>query len=152
MLPALALLSFGTALVNGISQIQQGNANAAALAESARIDEENAKLSIAKGESDVADFRRKAGAFLGEQRGAIAQSGLGSGGTNAALMAQSAAGIESDVGNTRMDAALKAAGYQRQAAQSRKASGQARTAGYIGAATSLLSTTADYYAQKRTLR
>lgn len=152
MLPALTLLSFGTALAKGMGQIQQGYADADALAESARIDEENARFSIYKGESDVTDMRRQQGAFTGQQRAAIAQSGLGEGGTNAALVAQSAEGMERDVGNTRIEAALKATGFQRKATQSRSASGASRTAGIIGAGTTLLSTAADYYAQKRTLK
>lgn len=152
MLPALTLLAFGTSLAKGIGQVMQGNADADAMAESARIDEENARFSIYKGEADVADMRRQQGAFMGQQRGAIAQSGLGEGGTNAALMAQSVDAMERDTGNTRMDAALRAAGFRRKAEQSAQTAKSARTAGWIGAGTTLLSTAADYYAQKRTLK
>lgn len=152
MLPALALLAFGSALVKGYGQITQGNADADALRESARIDEENARLAQSKGESDVGDLRVQAGNLFGQQRATIGQSGLGMGGTNAALIAQSAAAAERDVGNTRQEAALKAAGFERKAQQSRTAAKEVKRAAYMGAATSVLTSAADYYAQGRTLR
>lgn len=152
MPPALALLAFGSALVKGYGQITQGGADADALRESARIDEENAKLARIKGESDVGDLRAQAGSLFGQQRATIGQSGLGMGGTNAALIAQSAAAAERDVGNTRQEAALKAAGFERKAQQSRAAARDVKKAAYMGAATSVLTSAADYYAQGRTLR
>jgi hypothetical protein len=152
MLPALALLAFGSSLIKGYSQIQQGSDEADALRESARIDMENAKLARAKGESDVGDMRTQAGAFFGTQRAAIAQSGLGAGGTNAALAAQSAAAAEKDVGNTRADAALRAAGFERKAQQSRVAAKQAKTAGYVGAFTTMISSASDMYGSQRMLK
>ena len=147
-----AMLQLGSVAIQGISGIISGNEEANALERQAQIDRENARLSLEKGEADVAQVRERGSRFMGEQTATIAQSGLGTGGTNAALAAESARGIEKDVGNTRREAALRAAGFQERAAASDERATQSRKAGYVGGFNALLSGASEFYGNKRALR
>jgi hypothetical protein len=82
---------------------------------------------------------------MGQQRAAIAQSGLGFGGTNAALALESAQNMETDVTNTRMEAALRAAEHTDQARQLRQQASNTQKASYLGAGANILSTASRFY-------
>lgn len=151
-LTGMAMLQLGSMALGGLSSILGGNEEADALERQAQIDRENARLALEKGEADAAQVRERGARFRGEQSAAIAQSGLGAGGTNAALAAESARGIEKDVGNTRRDAALRAAGFQERAAASMERSDQAQKAGWAGGFNALLSGASTYYGNTRSLR
>lgn len=151
-LTAMAMMQLGSAALGGLSSIMGGNEESDALKRQAQIDRENARLALEKGEADAAQVRERGARFRGEQSAAIAQSGLGAGGTNAALAAEAAKGIETDVGNTRREAALRAAGFQERAAASDERATQSRKAGYAGGFNALLSGASTYYGNTRSLR
>ena len=151
-LTVMAGLKLGSMALGGLSSIMGGNDEAEAAERQAQIDRENARLALEKGEADVAQLREQGSRFMGEQTAAIAQSGLGTGGTNAALMAEAARGIEKDAGNTRREAALRAAGFQDRANASIERANQSRTAGKVGAFTALLSGASEFYGSRRALK
>ena len=146
------MLKMGSVALGGLSSLIGGDEEADAAERQAQIDRENARLALEKGEADAAQVRERGSRFIGEQTAAIAQSGLGTGGTNAALAAESVRGIEKDVGNTRREAALRAAGFQERANASIERAGQARTAGKVGAFNALLSGASEFYGSRRALR
>lgn len=148
----LAAIKLGSSAIGALGSIFEGRENADAAEAAAAIARQNARLSIRKGEYDAAMIRRTGDKFLGSQRAAIAESGLGSGGTNAALAAESIGNIEADVMNTRRDAALKAAGYNAESNALQQQASNQRFAGVVGGASSLLSGASDFYATSRRLR
>lgn len=151
-LTGMAMLKLGSVALTGLSSLIGGNEESDAAKRQAEIDRENARLALEKGEADAAQVRERGSRFLGEQAATIAQSGLGVGGTNAALAAEAAKGIEADVGNTRREAALRAAGFQDRAAASEERATQSRKAGYAGGFNALLSGASEYYGNRRALR
>ena len=148
----LAAIKLGASAVSAIGSLLGGGEQADAAEMAAAIARQNARLSIRKGEYDVGSIRKGADKFLGMQRASIAESGLGSGGTNAALAAESIGNIEADVTNTRREAALKAAGYGAESDALIAKAGNSRFAGNINGASSLLTGASDFYADYRKLR
>ena len=148
----LAAIKLGSSAIGALGSIFEGRENADAAEAAAAIARQNARLSIRKGEYDAAMIRRTGDKFLGTQRAAIAESGLGSGGTNAALAAESIGNIEADVTNARREAALKAAGYGAESDALIAKAGNSRFAGNINGASSLLTGASDFYADYRKLR
>lgn len=148
----LAAIKLGASAVSAIGSLLGGGEQADAAEMAAAIARQNARLSIRKGEYDVGSIRKGADKFLGMQRASIAESGLGSGGTNAALAAESIGNIETDVTNTRRDAALTAAGYNAESNALQQQASSQRFAGAVGGASSLLSGASDFYATSRRLR
>jgi hypothetical protein len=89
--------------------------------------------------------RRSARMLAGQQTAAMAQSGAGMGGTNAALARQSAIDAELEALGIRYEGEMAARGHRQRAGEFRDAAGmerhqgrQARRAGNLGAATNLL--------------
>ena len=144
-LTILAGIKLGSSILSTVGGLSQGSEDAAAQRLAAERAQANARAAIRKGESDVGMVRRQGGRVMGAQRAAIAQSGLGTGGTNAALMAESARNMETDVTNTRMEAALRAADAADQARQFRQQASNTKKASYIGAASNILSTASRFY-------
>lgn len=148
----MALAIVGTAM-SAIGAIQQGNAMAAnykakAMAQkrNAKIMEMNAQAAAGQAAATEDAQRRKARQIGGMQRAAISEAGTGNGGTNALLVEQSGRNAELDALNIRYEGELKRRGLLNEAGNERYGAkinsmnaGTARTAGYIGAGTSLLS-------------
>lgn len=148
----LAAIKLGASAVSALGSLIGGGEQADAAEMAAAIARQNARLSIRKGEYDVGSIRKGADKFLGMQRASIAESGLGSGGTNAALAAESIKNIEGDITNTRWDAALKAAGYNAESNALQQQASNSRFGGVVGGASSLLTGASDFYANSRRLK
>lgn len=144
-LTILAGIKLGSSVLSTLGGLSQGSEDAAAQRLAAERAEANARAALRKGESDVGMVRRQAGRVMGQQRAAIAQSGLGFGGTNAALALESAQNMETDVTNTRMEAALRAAEHTDQARQLRQQASNTQKASYLGAGANILSTASRFY-------
>lgn len=104
---------------NAVGQLIQGRQQANELRNQADVEQfniDNAKqnLAITNRQTSAREeaLRRSARQALGAQRAAIAQSGTGFGGSNAAIMQQSTANSELDALNLRYAGQLEAAGIQ----------------------------------------
>lgn len=152
-------LFVGGSLASAYGQYQQGREQEANLKTQARIASRNAQLQ----RTQAATARQQAGAqeeaqrrdarrFLGTQRAAIGQAGIGTGGTVADLLEDSAVQSELDALNIRYGGELQASELFNQAGMSdaeaqilRANAKAAKRAGTIGAATSLLSAGSQAY-------
>lgn len=106
-------------IVNMASQLIQGRQEANRLRTEADIEQfniDNQRLNAQRVASQTSareeQVRRQARIALGAQRAAIAQSGTGMGGTNAALVAQSTANAELDALNVRYAGELDRLGIE----------------------------------------
>ena len=75
-----------------------------------KVGEKNAELSAQQTSAREEEVRRRARRALGSQRAAIAQSGTGDGGSNAAIVQQSTTNAELDALNVRYSGALERMG------------------------------------------
>lgn len=161
----MEIFLIASAAMGALGSIQQGNAQAAnyqaqAAAErrNADIDRLNAQATAQQAAQAEDAQRRKARQIGGMQRAALAQNATGDGGTNALVIQQSATDAEMDALNMRYEGEMRrrgllndAAGKDYNARILKKNASQARTAGFIGAGTSLLKGGADYYGAQKAL-
>ena len=138
-----AIAAVGTA-VSAVGMVQQGQAaqaSADANAEAMRMqaDAENR----AAGAREEA-HRRETRQFLGTQRAALAQAGVGLNGSTYDVARQSAVNAELDALNIRYEGQLAARGLQGQAAMTQFEGRQARTAANMGAGAALLQGASNY--------
>lgn len=145
-------LAVAAVVMSATGAIQQGNAAAAQYKAQAQANEFNATVSrqqaqTALNESSAAQIaqQRKSAQVLGMQRAASAQAGVGDGGTTADLLDRSQTLSELDQLNLAYEGTMKARGFNTQAdldtyyGQVNRANAkQARRAGYMKAATSVL--------------
>jgi hypothetical protein len=131
-----------------------GQAQAQAAAAEARVAQQNARLAelqgieeLKKGAREEQKFRREARQFQGSQRSALAASGTQMSGSALSVLADTAQGIEEDAATLRFNTLqakyghdINALNFKNQASAARAASKNAKTAGWIGGFTSLLST------------
>src|SRR5687768_2109600 len=89
-----------SSIFEGLSGYAEGRANAKTLRQQART-------ARAQGYADEESQRRYTKAFAGEQAAALAQSGTGTGGTNAMLIEQDAVNAELDALNIRYRSNLR---------------------------------------------
>ena len=151
------LMIVATAM-QAVGAIQQGNAaarnaNAAAAASdyNAAVSRNQAQAaSIASTSQQIAQ-NRQARQLAGQQRAAVAQSGLGFTGSNRDVIEQSNTLAELDQLNLAYEGALKAGGFMAQAEMDdygarvqRSNATSARRAGYMGAATAIAGGAARY--------
>lgn len=99
--PVMGLVSTGLQMKGTKDEAKD---NAATLREQGRV-------AAAQGYADEETQRREARQVLGAQAAALAQSGTGTGGTNAALIQQSATNAEMDALNIRYAGLLKKSGF-----------------------------------------
>lgn len=152
-LAALApIASAVSGVVGAIGAIQAGNAQAAASEYNARVSErnqavaeQNRQIAVRTAEIDAEDKRRENRRQLGAIRAAYGSSGLEMAGSPLDVLEDSAIEMELDAqrieyeGRMRSrEGALQALGYSEDARLSRMQGKAAKTAGYIGAAGSLL--------------
>ena len=156
--PFTAALAGSTVLQAG-GAIMQGNQQAAGYNQQAKASERNAKLSDIQArqaydaglQNELAQ-RRSSSQQQAEVRASVAESGFDAGsGSALAIQQQSARDMEMDALQTRYQALLQGSAFEQQAVNDRYAaetlrqSGKnARRAGYLSAATSVLSGAAGY--------
>ncbi|WGM40807.1 hypothetical protein [Caulobacter sp. NIBR1757] len=103
--------------VSGVAGgVADGQASEAERAYSAKVARENAKTVGEQSTMRQEAMRRESDQLLGAQRAAIAESGTGTGGSNALVAAQDAALAELDALTERYEGRLKMAEYDNQAA------------------------------------
>lgn len=160
----LAWASVATAAVGAYSAIQAGKGQEAQYKSAQQAADYNAEMqrqnaAVARQQAGAREEaqRRQARQVLGEQRAALSQAGIGLSGSAADVYGQSAANAELDALNIRYEGELDARGLLAQS-QLTSYEGQvsgmnaksAKRAGYVNAASSLLSgaTSAYGYAKR----
>lgn len=130
---------------------QQANSQKQMAEYNQKVAQSNAELAIQQGGQQEEAQRREARQALGQQRAALAESGIGLDGTGGDLYQQSAADAELDALNIRYNADLQAASFKNNASldgyQAQVYGKQAKDYGRaaaIGVGTALLSSTASY--------
>lgn len=150
--------SAGVAAVGAYSSISQGDAQSASYKRAAAADDFNAQMMRAKSGNAlrVADAneeatRRGSARAMGATRAALTEAGIGSEGSAADIVQQSSQDAELDALNVRYKGQLESTGYLDQAnldefsaKGNRENAGNAKTAGYLGAASSVLSAYGGY--------
>lgn len=135
--PILAVASAGT---SAVSSIMQGNAAAEAGRMQAEQAEEAAFLARTAATGDARNARVIGERHLGGMRAAYSASGVDiNQGSVLDVLADSSANIERDAQNILLRGEISANAYKDQAALDRRRAGAATTAGYMGAASSILS-------------
>jgi|GEM_PF-5527028 len=116
----MAWFAVAAPLISGLMQSegteQDATANSAALRQQGRV-------ATAQAYADEQTQRRESRQIIGRQAAALAQSGTGTGGTNANLIEQSTGNAELDALNIRYAGLLKKAGFE---AQSREVTRQGK--------------------------
>lgn len=136
------LVGAGT-LATTAATVAQAQGQAKVAGYTANLREQEAKVAQAASLRDEEAQRRESNAILGKQRAAIAEAGLGSGGTTGMLADQSSVLAELDALNIRYNGLLRGAGLLSDAAMTRFGGRQiARSAGLL-AGQQLLSGAAD---------
>lgn len=104
---------------NAVTQLIQGRQEASRLRDQAALEQrsidlanQNMEIAGRGGSAREEQLRRNIRQALGAQRAAIAQSGTGFGGSNAAIISQSTANAELDALNLRYAGQLERAGFQ----------------------------------------
>jgi len=128
------------------SSVQQSN-QAEAEAELAK---NNATAAAQQASAAEDATRRRSRSILARQRAAIAESGIGFGGSSEVLQQDSAVQAELDALTVRYEGRMRGLGFQTDANVARQRSSNAMTGGYLAASGQLLGGAADAYAMKRT--
>ena len=150
-LPPMIAIAGG--LLSAAGSVVAGNAQAAAYEAQAKVAQQNARLAelqgveeLKKGAREEERFRREARQFQGSQRTAMAASGAQVSGSALSVLADTAMGIEEDATTIRFNTLqskygrdVEALNFRNQASAARASAKNARTAGWIGGFTSLLS-------------
>lgn len=139
MAAALPFIQIGAAIIGAIGSVQQGNAAKSAANYNARVAENNATLARQQAAAQEEQHRRLARRQLGQMRAAYGASGVTMEGSPLDILAQSAKDAELDALNIRYGGELKAQGLESEAVLERYRGESAQRAGYMGAATGLLS-------------
>jgi hypothetical protein len=157
---AAPYLSIASGVVGVISSISQGNANAAsersaaqAAEYNATINRQRADMALQQGNAQEEVKRRENRRAMGNLRAGLVENGIAlDSGSGADLVEESSLNSEMDALNIRYNSQINARGYTAQAelddysAEAAKGRAkQARTAGFIGAASSALSAAGGYY-------
>jgi len=147
-----------SAVMGAIGSIQKGQQQDAQYRANAQANEYNAAVMRQRSETSLSvanqreeQQRRNAAFTMGKMRAGIAESGLGTGGSNADLERQSSVMAELDSLNIRYEGMLESKGMLDQAnledsyaLSNRRNASAAKRAGYMGAAGSLLAGYGNY--------
>lgn len=133
------LLMVASSVMSAAGSIQQGNSAKAAAEYNARVAENNAITARQQAAAQEEQHRRLARRQLGQMRAAYGASGVTMEGSPLDILAQSAKDAELDALNIRYGGELKAQGLESEAVLERYRGKSAQRAGYMGAATGLLS-------------
>ena len=134
----------GSAIMGAIGSISQGQAAGNAADYNAQVSRNNAltatRVAAAKEEAQ----RRQVTQVEGEQTAAIAQAGIGFGGSAADIARQTRINEAMNALNIRYEGQTQSQNYRSQADLLSYQAGQDRTAGYLGAGSAILGGVADY--------
>ena len=151
MLAASAAVSAVGAIQQGMAAAAQGQAQQNAANYNAEIKRQQAALELQQAGAREEQQRRQSRQLLGQQQAALAQAGIGLGGSALDIEEQSAFLSELDALTIRYEGDLRAKGLLAGAEQSlyegraaAAAGANARTASYISAGASLLSAAGTY--------
>jgi hypothetical protein len=139
MAAAVPVLTVAAAGTQAVSSIMQGNAASNAAEAQARNAEEAAALSRAAAVDDARNTRVIGAKAMGSMQAGYSASGIKTDqGSVLDVLADSSANIERDAQRVILRGEIAARGYQDQAGLDRIKGSAASTAGYMGAASSLL--------------
>lgn len=144
MSQAVPLLAIGAGVMGAGNALASGKAAQRAANFNAETMEAEARIAKQQGAAREEAQRRRAREFLGTQRAAAGQAGVGLGGSIGDVLEQSATDAELDALNIRYESNLQALGMQNQAAITRWQGKEAKRAARAQAITSLLSGAAAY--------
>lgn len=133
------------AAVGVAGSVQASKATEAGYKFNADVDAKNAVLAQQQAQRDEEAARREGRQVLARQRGAIAESGLGAGGSAGLLAEQNAVTQELDALNIRYGGTLRSTGLLAQSAYGRSAGAAARSSGRMLAGAQLLAGASDTY-------
>ena len=151
-LPPMIAVAGG--LISAAGSVMAGQAQAKAYEAQAKVAQQNARLAelqgvedLKKGAREESQFRQQARQFQSSQRTAMAASGAQMSGSALNVLADTSQGIEEDATTIRFNTLQRKYGYDmnalnfRNEASAAKASAKnAKTAGWLGGFTTLLST------------
>lgn len=136
---AVPILTVAAAGTQAVSSIMQGNAASNAAEAKARQEEEAAAAERAAAVDDARNTRVIGARSLGATQAGFSAAGVRTDqGSVLDVLADSAANNERDAQRIMLGGEIKARGYQDQAAADRAKGSSATTAGYMGAASSIL--------------
>lgn len=118
--------------------LREGSAAKAAGEYNARVNEQNAVLSGARTESDVAALRREQARMLGSIRAAYGASGITMDGSASDVYNDNLVESELDVLNRKYSGELEAMGFRQTAKLDRLGGAEAARAGQTGAAATII--------------
>lgn len=133
----------GATLASGYQQSQIAEAEA-------DLASENAKAAAQQANAAEEVQRRRNRSILARQRAAIAESGIGFGGSAEVLQQDSAVQAELDALNVRYEGRMRGLGFRTDANVARQRAKNALAGGFLSASGQLLGGMADAYAMKRT--
>jgi hypothetical protein len=134
----MAFAAFIPAIIGAVGAIAQGQQAKNAADYNAKVDEQNATITRQQANQREEIFRKEARQNLGRQRAALAESGVGMGGSGADIIKDSALNMELDALNIRYQGDLEARGLVEQAKMSRLEGRQRRANAGLQAAGSIL--------------
>jgi hypothetical protein len=147
--PIMIGLAAGGTAISAIGQIKGGNAAKSQGDFNAAVAEQQAQDALARGTQDEERFRQGVRTLIGSQRASFAGQGVDVGTGSAADVQADAAYLgELDANTIRQNAARTAAGFKVQAENYRMGGSNAQTAGYFGAASTVLGTAGSLLAAK----
>lgn len=153
-------LMVASTLIGGVGQVASANANASAANYSAKVNEQNAQFAerrsrdaLLRGAEEERKVAQEGGQLKGQQVAQMAAAGLDLGfGSPLDVLVDTTTGIELDKARVRRNADLEADdfatqawSYRAQGSLDRAKAKNARTAGMIGAAGTILSGGSDIY-------
>lgn len=141
VVPFLPYIAAG---IGALASVSQGNAQKSSLAVNARIKEQQADTIRAQTVGREELQRSNVRALIGDQLAVGAESGLELSGSRADILRQTMYAAELDSLNIRYDGAIAASGLDAQAGFDMTAGEQAQNAGYLNAASSLMSGASGY--------
>lgn len=127
-------------LLQAYGQIQQGEGQAKAYEFNANVADQNSNRALFQSAQEERQQRIQARQQIGQMRADYGASGVTMEGSPMDVLAESVANAEMDALNIRYGGQVKAANFRNEATMNRYAASQSRSAGYYGAASSLLST------------
>ena len=137
-------LQAAAAGVQAVGSIVGGYSKAAGLKANAQIADNNAGLANQTAARDADGVLRQGASQVGAQSAAAAQNGLGFTGSVTDSLSASAGNVQMDANNAIYGGRLKAVGFQNEASGLRSEASNAVTAGWIGAASTLLGGASDF--------
>ena len=126
-------------LISAVGSIAQANAAAASAKYNAAVAERNRRAVLAQTSGEIVDQQIKNRRMIGTIRAAYGANGFEMGGSPMDVIADTTLEQELDVAKVRFTGRMKAEGYTEQATLFKMEAKAAKTAGFIGAASGLLS-------------